>query len=210
MQNRGITMSTTAQQNSTESASLLTGNFVWHELRTTDARAAEEFYTHVIGWQAKASGDPSGVPYTLLATDGFETAGLMQLTPGMLADGMKPAWFGFIGVDDVNAEAQRLEKAGGKLQCAPMDIPGVGRFAPVEDPQGAPFLLFKGSLDSAPPRPPAGTPGTVGWNGSLQRMERLHGPSTLDSSAGRKSAPWIWVRWACTGSSTTVEMPLVL
>jgi predicted enzyme related to lactoylglutathione lyase len=50
------------------------------------------------------------------------------------------------------------------LHCAPQDIPGVGRWASVEDPQGAAFLLFNGSRDYAPPRPPIGTPGTVGWN----------------------------------------------
>ena len=50
------------------------------------------------------------------------------------------------------------------MHCAPQDIPGVGRWASVEDPQGAAFLLFKGSLDYAPPRPPMGTPGVVGWN----------------------------------------------
>jgi predicted enzyme related to lactoylglutathione lyase len=45
-----------------------------------------------------------------------------------------------------------------------MDIPTVGRFVSAQDPQGAVFLLFKGSLDYAPPRPPFGSPGTVGWN----------------------------------------------
>ncbi len=45
-----------------------------------------------------------------------------------------------------------------------MDIPTIGRFASAEDPQGATFVLFKGSLDYAPPSPPLGTPGTVGWN----------------------------------------------
>src|SRR5437764_12990276 len=65
---------------------------------------------------------------------------------------------------DVDAYARRLEEAGGKLHCQPMDIPGVGRFASAQDPQGAAFLLFTGSRDAAPPRPPAGTPGTIGWN----------------------------------------------
>lgn len=157
-------MSTVAQQTKTTSAKTGTGDFVWHELRTTDAKDAVEFYTHVVGWQAKSSGDPGGVPYTLLSVGDLSTAGLMQLTPQMLQGGMKPGWVGFIGVDDVDAYAKRVEQAGGKLHFAPQDIPTVGRFASVEDPQGAAFLLFKGSLEYAPPRPPAGTPGTVGWN----------------------------------------------
>ncbi len=157
-------MSAVAQQEIPTSAQTSAGDFVWHELRTTDAKGAIDFYTHVVGWQAKSSGDPGGVPYTLLSMDDLSIAGLMQLTPQMLGGGMKPAWAGFIGVDDVNASAKRVEQAGGKLHCPPQNIPAVGRFASVEDPQGAAFLLFKGALEYAPSRPPAGTPGTVGWN----------------------------------------------
>jgi uncharacterized protein len=157
-------MSTTAQQDLTTPAKVTNGNFVWHELRTTDAKGAADFYTHVIGWQTTNSGDPGGVPYTLFSVGGLSTAGMMQLTPEMQDGGMRPAWVGFIGVDDVDAYAKRLEQAGGKLHCSPQDIPTVGRFASVEDPQGATFLLFKGSLNYAPPRPAAGSPGTVGWN----------------------------------------------
>jgi predicted enzyme related to lactoylglutathione lyase len=158
------TMSTTAQQEVNTSANVTTGNFVWHELRTTDAKGAEDFYTHVIGWKAKSSGDPGGIPYKLFSTGGFDTAGMLELDKPMLDAGMKPSWVGFIGVGDVDAYAKRVEQAGGKLHCAPQDIPTVGRWAFVEDPQGAAFLLFKGSLDYAPPRPPFGSPGTVGWN----------------------------------------------
>lgn len=157
-------MSTAAQQEPTTSANPRTGDFVWHELRTTDAKGAEDFYTHVVGWQAKSVGDAGGMPYTILSVGDLGAAGLMQLTPQMLEGGMKPAWVGFIGVDDVDAYARRIEQAGGKLHFPPQDIPTVGRFASVEDPQGAAFLLFKGSLEYAPPRPLAGTPGTVGWN----------------------------------------------
>ncbi len=157
-------MSTSAQQQTNPSPKTGTGDFVWHELRTTDTKGAQEFYTHVVGWQAKDFGDPAGVPYTLLSVGDLSTAGLMQLTPEMLQSGMKPAWAGFIGVDDVDAYAKRVEKAGGKVHTPPQDIPTVGRFASVADPQGATFLLFKGSLEYAPPRPAAGTPGTVGWN----------------------------------------------
>jgi predicted enzyme related to lactoylglutathione lyase len=157
-------MSTAAQQEvTTTPVQAGTGNFVWHELRTTDAQGAQDFYTHVLGWEAKPSGDPSGMPYTLFSAGHFTAAGMMQLTPEMLADGVPPAWVGFIGVDDVDATARRVEQAGGKLHCPPMDIPTVGRFASIEDPQGATVLLFRGNMNSAP-TPPMGTPGVVGWN----------------------------------------------
>src|SRR5450756_420727 len=157
-------MGTTMQQEVSTPVRAKTGDFVWYELRTTDAKAAEAFYTHVVGWQAKDSGNPGGIPYTLFSVGDLGAAGLMQLSPEMLAEGMRPAWVGFVGVDDVDAYAERLVQAGGKLHCEPQDIPGIGRFVSVEDPQGAVFLLFKGSLDYAPPRPAAGASGTIGWN----------------------------------------------
>jgi predicted enzyme related to lactoylglutathione lyase len=157
-------MSTTAMQDVTSPATTGVGNFVWYELRTTDLKGAIDFYGHVVGWQSKSSGDPNGIPYYLFSVNGYDAAGVMELTPDMLSGGMKPAWMGFVGVDDVDAYATRLEQAGGKLHCPPQDIPTIGRWASVEDPQGAAFLLFKPSSREAPPRPAMGAPGTIGWH----------------------------------------------
>ena len=40
------------------------GKFVWYELMTTDAPAAEAFYKSVVGWGARDAGHPS-MAYTL-------------------------------------------------------------------------------------------------------------------------------------------------
>ncbi|MBV9522505.1 MAG: VOC family protein, partial [Alphaproteobacteria bacterium] len=52
----------------------------------------------------------------------------------------------------------------GAVHVAPRDIPQVGRFAVVADPQKAVFALFKEAnrCDEAPPAQDA--PGRVGWN----------------------------------------------
>jgi hypothetical protein len=79
--------------------------------------------------------------------------------------GLKPCWLGYIGVDDVDAVADRIAKAGGAIHRAPEDIPGVGRFAVVADPQGAAFMLLKGATAGPPPQAfKASTPRHVGWN----------------------------------------------
>ena len=64
----------------------------------------------------------------------------------------------------MGAATARVQAAGGTVCHVPEDIPGVGRFSVLTDPQGAAFILFKGNLDAAPPAPPPGTPGTVGWH----------------------------------------------
>lgn len=137
--------------------------FVWYELMTSDSAAASAFYSQVVGWTAKDAGMP-GMDYTLLSMGENQIAGLMALSQDMRAAGVPPCWVGYVGVADVDAQAQRILKAGGRLHMPPTDIPGVGRFASFADPQGASLSIFTGSSDEQPPQPPAGTPGTVGWH----------------------------------------------
>ncbi len=67
-------------------------------------------------------------------------------------------------MNDVDAYVARVKAAGGAVRRSAADIPGVGRFAVVADPQGAVFILFKGTSDQAPAPAAAGTPGHVGWH----------------------------------------------
>jgi len=53
------------------------------------------------------------------------------------AQGAPPHWGAYVTVDDVDATARRAEELGGKVLVPPQDIPGVGRFCVVQDPQGA-------------------------------------------------------------------------
>ncbi len=141
--------------------------FVWFELMTSDVKAAQAFYGHVVGWRMQDAGMP--FPYVLASPPGSPegggaVAGLMELTPEMTTSGMPPCWGGYIGVDDVDAAANRLAATGAQICKAPEDIPGVGRFAVMADPQGASFMLFKGSGDDMPTPPPPMAPGTIGWH----------------------------------------------
>ena len=138
-------------------------NFVWYELMTSDAKAAEGFYRKVVGWTAQDSGQP-GMNYTLLLAGEVPTAGLMTLPKEACDAGAKPGWTGYIGVDDVDAYAGRVTKAGGAVHVPPTDIPNVGRFAMVADPQGAVFCLFKGTSEMPQSAPDPNKPGQVGWH----------------------------------------------
>ena len=137
--------------------------FVWYELMTTDAAAAETFYKTVVGWKSQDA-SPPGMKYTVLLAGDAPVAGLMTLPKEACAAGAKPGWTGYVAVDDVDVYAGRVTKAGGAVHVPPTDIPDVGRFAMVADPQGTVFCLFKGSSDMAPPAADPARPGIVGWH----------------------------------------------
>lgn len=135
--------------------------FVWYELMTTDADAAKAFYGAVLGWDAQEWGGKE-FRYLIMSAGEKMVAGMMPMPEDMCAAGGRPGWLGYIGTDDVDAATQRVSKAGGAVHRPPADIPDVGRFSVVADPQGAVFMLFTPlGGDNAPA--PAGTPGHVGW-----------------------------------------------
>jgi predicted enzyme related to lactoylglutathione lyase len=136
------------------------GDFVWYELCTTDPVAAADFYSKVVGWTVRPSALP-GIDYRLACLGDRQIAGIMTLPPEQMPP--RPVWFGYIAVDDVDAKARDIEAAGGGIHKAPEDIPSIGRFAVVSDPQGANFMLFKGSGEPPPPLAMMQT-GSVGWH----------------------------------------------
>jgi predicted enzyme related to lactoylglutathione lyase len=138
------------------------GAFVWYELMTTDTKAAETFYDDVVGWTSADSGMPDA-DYTLFKTNGLRVAGLMTLPQSARDMNVPPAWLGYIGVDDVDASAEKLVKLGGTVHRQPDDIPGVGRFAVVADPHGAVFALFSTSNGEMPDIKQM-DPGSIGWH----------------------------------------------
>ena len=64
------------------------GRFVWHELMTTDTKAAIAFYTKVVGW--KAQGWPQDPSYMMLVAKAGPMAGLMVLPEDAKAMGAPP------------------------------------------------------------------------------------------------------------------------
>jgi len=146
--------------------------FVWYELMTVDVRAAADFYSEVVGWKA----DHSDPQYTLLKVGDAQVAGMMETPAELKAIGMPPVWSGYVAVDDVDATEVRVLQLGGKVLRPGSDIPEVGRFAVVADPQGSAFLLFKPLRADPPPRPAPDAPGTTGWH----ELRALDGPAVLN------------------------------
>ena len=90
-------------------------------------------------------------------------AGLMRTPEGAP---MPPVWLGYVAADDVDASAKAIVEAGGAIHMEPQDIPDVGRFAFVSDPQGTMFYIMRSasagrSVSFAWDRP---RDGHVAWN----------------------------------------------
>src|SRR3712207_1299795 len=118
------------------------GDFIWYELLTSDVEAAARFYGAVIGWQASTC-EWADNGYKLFGIGGTDVAGLMPIPAD--AAGMHPAWLGYVGVENVDAMAAGIVQAGGAQHMPPTDIPGVGRFAMMADPQGGVFYVMRGA-----------------------------------------------------------------
>jgi uncharacterized protein len=136
------------------------GRFIWHELVTTDPDAASEFYSTVLPWKTQDSGMPS---YTLWMAGKTRVGGLTGLPDGAEA-GSPPHWIVYIATPDVDATVTEAEHLGGKVVKGPTDIPNMGRFAVLADPQGATFAVY------TPPGPPpeggsaSPGPGEFNWH----------------------------------------------
>jgi len=115
------------------------GTVCWNELLTTDAASSLRFYPAVFGWSHRTMDmGPAGI-YHLFGREGKDIAGMMELPPGALP---RSLWVPYFAVADVDAGFAAALAAGAKEHIAPRDIPGVGRFAMLEDPTGAVFSLF--------------------------------------------------------------------
>lgn len=138
------------------------GDFIWYELMTPDSAAAQAFYGPMLGW--RFDGDEA---YRRIEASEGSIGGVLQLSPDMIAGGAPPCWLGYLLVDDVDAMAASIRDAGGSVHMPARDMDGVGRFAMVADPQGAPFYLIK-------PTPPADDPDKVSHAFSYDRPRMGH------------------------------------
>ena len=112
------------------------GAFSWNELMTTDPDAAVRFYKALFGWSCQSVAMPQGT-YHVVHVNETSVGGIMHLPTEAAAGGMAPCWASYVTVNDVDSAARTAVELGGKVVHGPEDIPEVGRFAVIADPQGA-------------------------------------------------------------------------
>jgi hypothetical protein len=120
------------------------GALCWSELTTRDTDAAEAFYTGLFGWTPKHSAPSAATAsdYTEFSNQGHTGVGMMAMRPDMPA-GMPSYWMPYFQVADCDGSTAKAKELGARVMVPPQDIPSTGRFAILQDPQGAMFAVFK-------------------------------------------------------------------
>lgn len=142
------------------------GSHIWYELLTTDLDAAGQFYPKILPWTVEKFDTP-GMDYRMIiAPEGRPEGGVGGMMTIPEGAPQQPVWLGYIGVEDVDSTVEKIKAKGGSVQMEPKDIPDVGRFAMVSDPQGVPFYVMRGNSPESSkafaydkPRP-----GHTAWN----------------------------------------------
>ena len=116
------------------SASNVLGKFIWYDQMSNDLPGAEKFYSKVVGWTI-APNTMNAQRYSLLQAGDAMVGGLMPIPEEAAKMGARPAWMGYIAVDDVKAYADKVKAAGGKIVRETFDFPGGKRFH-FADPNG--------------------------------------------------------------------------
>jgi uncharacterized protein len=116
-----------------------TGAVSWTELTTPDPKAATGFYGQLLGWTFDTMNLGDG-DYHVIKVGEAAVGGLMAPQPG--APAMPAMWGPYMTVANADATAEQCKALGGKLLAGPMDIPNIGRFAVLQDPQGAVFNVI--------------------------------------------------------------------
>jgi hypothetical protein len=115
------------------------GAFSWAELLTNDVEGAKKFYSQLLGWGIEKA-PMEGMEYTIVKVGDEPVGGIMEMPPQ--AKECPPHWGSYITVENVDKTVAKAGYLGAKVVMPPTDIPDVGRFALLCDPQGAMFSVI--------------------------------------------------------------------
>jgi predicted enzyme related to lactoylglutathione lyase len=139
--------------------SAASGRFVWFDLLTPDVQGAKSFYGEITGWKTSKW---AGGNYEFWTAGDKQVGGVMAPKPDAKKMDGPPHWIGYVATEDVDQTVQRTQGLKGRVCVPGEDIPNVGRFAVLADPQGAAFSVFKSNTPQTAPDTKA--LGHFGWS----------------------------------------------
>ena len=117
--------------------------FSWIELGTSDQNAAKQFYTSLFGWTFDDSQMGPNDFYTMFQMEHRNAAAAYTLRGQETSMGVPPHWNLYISVASADASAQRASELGATVLAPPFDVYTYGRMAVMQDPTGAPFMIWE-------------------------------------------------------------------
>jgi uncharacterized protein len=112
------------------------GTITHIEFPADDLDRARRFYSAVAGWEL---GEMEGFPdYFLFRSEEGHGGGI-----GKRGESVGPAVRVYITVDNLEEAIAAAEANGGTVTAPPADVPGQGRFAVVDDPEGTEIALWE-------------------------------------------------------------------
>jgi predicted enzyme related to lactoylglutathione lyase len=116
------------------------GTLCWNELTSRDVEGVKTFYGSVFGWEAQAVEGMDDYVIFMLGTNAV--AGALVMNEQWPADAPQH-WVVYFAVDDCDARAAQAQELGATVTVPPSDLPGVGRIAVLNGPQGEQFSIIQ-------------------------------------------------------------------
>jgi predicted enzyme related to lactoylglutathione lyase len=116
------------------------GRFLWYDLLAAEPKTAIDFYTNVAGWGSEKWQGP--MPYTLWTLGDSQIGGVIQLPREALSAGTSPNWLAYVGVTNIEESLTEARELGAKVLKDMEEVPTVGKFAVIQDPQGAAIAIY--------------------------------------------------------------------
>jgi predicted enzyme related to lactoylglutathione lyase len=129
----------------------MANTFVHGELHTTDVKAAKKFYKGLFDWKLEDMKMGSGMAYTMIKSG---TKGIGGMMAKMMPE-EPTAWLHYVAVDSVEKTVGKARKLGANVMVDRTEIPGMGAFAILMDPAGAPVGVWEASRKRPARRKPA-------------------------------------------------------
>ncbi len=137
------------------------GKWVWFDLLTHDARAAERFYGELFGWTFDRGVDDEGNPFVAISLGDRAIAAMVEVDE-LENDVSRARWIPYVSVESVDAAVDLVEAQGGEVFAEAQDLEHRGRLAVVADPGGAVFGVLRST--SGDPSDLDPRPGGFFWN----------------------------------------------
>lgn len=128
-----------ADENAMEMAS---GKFApcWYELGAKDIKICEKFYADVFGWNARKD-NSMGMEYVIFSVNETMIGGMYQIPEEMKE--FPSIWCIYFEVADFDKTSEFAVSKGAKIMGLVMEYEKIGKFAYLQDPQGAVFAIIK-------------------------------------------------------------------